>query len=160
MADTALIVLSFLLALVGMAGALLPVIPGPALGLLGLVVFGFSAAGQGLGWGVVAGMGVLAGVLMVLDYVVPAVGAKRFGATRAGVWGSVVGMIVGFFVLPGWGIIFGTLAGAVLGELLAGQTRGAALRAGWGVFVGNLFGVGLKLAYGMAVLVILIQALI
>jgi uncharacterized protein YqgC (DUF456 family) len=66
-------------------------------------------------------------------------------------------MIVGFVVLPGWGIILGTLAGAVIGEVLAGQTKGAALRAGWGVFLGNLFGVGLKLAYGIAVLAILIQ---
>ena len=55
-------------------------------------------------------------------------------------------------------IILGTLFGAVTGELLAGQSRRAALRAGWGVFVGNLFGMGLKLAYGVAVLVILVRA--
>ena len=160
MADTALIVFSFALALAGLAGAVLPVIPGPILSALALVVFGFSAAGEGLGRMVLAGMSALAGVLMVLDYVVPAWGAKRFGATRAGVWGSIIGMMAGFFILPGWGIILGTLVGAMVGELLAGQSRGSAIRAGWGVFVGNLFGVGLKLAYGVAVLVILIQALI
>jgi uncharacterized protein YqgC (DUF456 family) len=157
MTEIAITGLSFLLALAGLAGAVLPVIPGPILGLIALVVFAIGGVGQEVELGLLIGMGLLAGLLMVLDYVVPALGAKRFGATRAGIWGSVIGMIVGFVVLPGWGIILGTLAGAVIGEVLAGQTKGAALRAGWGVFLGNLFGVGLKLAYGIAVLAILIQ---
>lgn len=160
MGDILLAVCSILLALAGLAGAVLPVLPGPILSLLGLVVFALGHGGQAITWGILATMGLLAAVLMVLDYVVPAAGARRFGATRAGIWGSIIGMAVGFFIMPGWGIILGALAGAVVGELMAGQSRGAALRAGWGVFVGNLFGMGLKLAYGVAALVILVRAMV
>ena len=160
MGDILLAVCSILLALAGLAGAVLPVLPGTVLSLLGLVLFALGNDGQVISWSMLATMGALAGVLMILDYIVPAAGAKRFGATRAGIWGSIIGMIAGFFVLPGWGIILGALVGAVAGELLAGQSRRAALRAGWGVFVGNLLGICLKLAYSVAVLVILIRALI
>ncbi len=72
----------------------------------------------------------------------------------------VIGMILGVFLLPGWGIIVGAFAGAVIGELWAGQSTGAALKAGWGVFLGNLLGVGLKLAYGVTVLVMLIRLML
>ena len=160
MADLALVVLSILAVLAGLVGAVLPVIPGPLLSVGGLLLFFFTEQGGALGMGILIVMGLLAVVMMALDYVVPALGAKKFGASRAGIWGSIIGMIVGFFLLPGWGLILGTLAGAVIGELSAGQSRGAAFKAGWGVFVGNLFGIGLKLAYGVAALVILVQALV
>jgi uncharacterized protein YqgC (DUF456 family) len=77
---------------------------------------------------------------------VPAVGAKRYGASRAGVWCSVLGMIVGIFFFPPFGMILGAWVGALLGELAAGKRQSQALRASWGVFVGTMAGVFLKLA--------------
>ena len=109
MGDILLAVCSILLALAGLAGAVLPVLPGTVLSLLGLVLFALGNDGQVISWSMLATMGALAGILMILDYIVPAAGAKRFGATRAGIWGSIIGMIAGFFVLPGWGIILGAL---------------------------------------------------
>jgi hypothetical protein len=75
----------------------------------------------------------------------PAVGAKKYGASRAGVWLSVLGLVLGIFLLPPFGFLLGAFLGALAGELLAG--KGAkAVRPAWGVFVGTVAGIGLKLA--------------
>lgn len=91
-------------------------------------------------------MAVLTILVTVLDYVVPAVGAKKYGASKAGLWGSILGMLLGIVFFPPWGMLIGAFAGAMAGELLAGRKGKTALRAGWGVFVGNMAGIGLKLA--------------
>ena len=82
----------------------------------------------------------------LLDYIVPAAGAKKYGASKLGVWGSIIGMVTGFFFFPPWGIVIGAFLGALAGEVLVGKEGKKALRAGWGVFVGTMVGVGLKLA--------------
>jgi hypothetical protein len=77
--------------------------------------------------------------------VVPAVTAKKFGASKLGVWGAAIGLLIGFFVFPPFGLFIGGFAGAVVGELIMGREGGRALRAGWGVFVGNVVNAGLKI---------------
>jgi hypothetical protein len=79
-------------------------------------------------------------------------GAKKYGASKFGLWGSVIGMIIGIFFIPPWGIIVGAFIGALMGELASGKTGRSALRAGWGILVGNVLGVGLKLAFTVVVL--------
>ncbi len=97
-------------------------------------------------------MGAVTVLLILLDYVVPALGAKKFGASRRGLWGSVIGMIIGIFFMPPWGMIVGALVGALVGELAAGKSGHEALRAGWGILIGSILGVGLKLAFTAVVL--------
>jgi len=89
-----------------------------------------------------AGLTVLAALL---DYVIPALGAKKYGASRLGVWGSAIGLIVGLLVFPPFGMFLGGMAGAVLGELLAGRRGGEAFRAGWGVFLGAMVSTGFRM---------------
>ena len=72
-------------------------------------------------------------------------GAKKAGASRAGVWASVLGMLAGMIWFPPFGMILGSFVGAVLGELLVGRSGGASLKAAWGVFVGTIAGIILKL---------------
>lgn len=91
-------------------------------------------------------MGGLTIFVTILDYVVPVAGARKYGASKPGVWGSVVGMIIGLFFFPPWGIVIGGFLGALAGEAVVGKEGRKMLRAGWGVFVGNLAGIGLKLA--------------
>ena len=91
-------------------------------------------------------------MLVILDYVAPAIGAKKFGASKPGIWGSIIGMIVGIFFIPPWGMIVGAFAGALIGELSAGKTSKKAFRAGWGILIGNVFGIGLKLAFSTIIL--------
>jgi hypothetical protein len=104
-------------------------------------------------------MGGLMVLVTILDYVVPASGAKKYGASRLGVAGSIIGMLAGFFFLPPLGLFIGAFLGALTGELLARKEGKDALRAGWGVFVGIMVGIGLKLAFTGVVLFFYIQEL-
>jgi uncharacterized protein YqgC (DUF456 family) len=85
-------------------------------------------------------------VVTLLDYVAPAVGAKRYGASKLAVWISVIGMLIGLFFFPPWGMIIGAFLGALVGEAVRGRKGKEMLRAGWGVFVGTVVGTGMKLA--------------
>ena len=118
-------------------GCVVPVLPGPALAFGGLL----ALMTQAYIWFGVACAGVL-----VLDYVVPAFGAKKFNCSKWGVFGCIVGTLVGIFFVP-WGILVGPFAGAVVGELIAGKKFSSSLKGGFGALLGFIFGVALKLAY-------------
>lgn len=83
----------------------------------------------------------------ILDYLIPAGGAKKYGASKSGVRGSMIGILLGFFFFPPWGILIGGIVGALAGELIAGKEGRTALRAGWGIFVGYMASTGLKLVF-------------
>lgn len=104
-------------------------------------------------------MGAVTALLILLDYVAPALGAKKYGASRRGLWGSAIGMIIGIFFIPPWGMIVGAFIGALVGELVSGKSGSKALRAGWGILIGNVLGVGLKLAFTAVVLFYYIKAM-
>ena len=141
-----LVILGLIVSLLGLAGCILPVLPGPPLSFIALIMLSIARDWQPFSLTFLLLMGGLTILVTVLDYVVPVAGAKKYGASKLGVWGSIIGMFVGLIFFPPWGILFGALAGAILGEVIAGKESGKALRAGWGVFVGNMVGVGLKLA--------------
>lgn len=98
---------------------------------------------------IMAGLTIL---VTILDYVVPAGGAKKYGASKSGVVGAMAGMLIGVFMFPPWGMIMGALIGAFAGELLAGKEGRKALQAGFGVFVGIMVGTGVKLAFSGTIL--------
>jgi uncharacterized protein YqgC (DUF456 family) len=75
----------------------------------------------------------------------PLAGARRFGASKRGFWGALIGMLLGAWAFPPFGLILGAFAGAVVGELSAGKDQSSALRAGWGVFVGTMAALVVKL---------------
>jgi uncharacterized protein YqgC (DUF456 family) len=89
-------------------------------------------------------MAVITLAVTIGDYVIPLWGARRYGASKWGIWGSVAGMAIGLFFSP-FGMILGALIGAVVTEWLVQKEKGQALRAGWGVFIGSLLGTVLKL---------------
>jgi uncharacterized protein YqgC (DUF456 family) len=147
--DYVLIGLGILLLVSGILGCVLPLIPGPPLNYAGLLLLHFTVKYQFstqflLVWAVITV------VVYTLDYVIPVWGTKKFGGSKRGVWGSVIGLVAGLFFFPPFGIIIGPFAGAVIGELTAGKDSGAALKAGFGSFIGFLAGTLLKLvASGM-----------
>jgi len=143
---TVLIILGFFLSLAGLAGCVLPVVPGPPLSFCALIVLSVVKDWEPFGWVFLVIFGGVTALVTLLDVLIPLVGARKYGASRAGVWGSAVGMIVGLVVLPPWGMFFGAFLGALAGELMVRPGRGQALRSGWGVFVGTMVGIGLKLA--------------
>ena len=141
MADVALIVAGALCLLVGFVGCVVPVLPGVACAYAALWTLyptPYALSGEKLIVG-----GIVAVVAIVLDYVVPALGAKKFNCSKWGVFGCMVGTIVGIFFAP-LGLILGPFLGAVAGELVAGKEASAALRGGFGALLGFIAGVLLK----------------
>jgi hypothetical protein len=122
----------------------LPVIPGPPLSYIGLLLLHFTEKFQFserflIIWAIVTA------AVYALDYIIPAWGTKKFGGSKRGVWGSIIGLVIGLFFFPPFGIIIGPFLGAVVGELTAGKDSAAALKSGFGSFLGFLAGTLLKL---------------
>ena len=144
---TVLIIVGLLLALIGLVGCVLPGIPGPPLSFLALIILCYAKHWEPFSSTFLIVMAGVTILMTMLDYVVPAAGAKKYGASKLGVWGSIVGMLLGLFFFPPWGMLIGAFLGALGGELVVGKEGKKALRAGWGVFLGNMAGIVLKLAF-------------
>ncbi len=152
-----LIVLSFLLVLGGLAGCVLPVLPGPPLAYAGMLLVHITDKAE-FSWAQLVSWLVLVVVLQVLDYITPLLGSKYSGGSEHGNRGCVAGTILGLFFMP-WGIVLGPFLGAVLGEMLGGRDLEHALKAGFGTFLGVVFGVLLKMALCLYFLYVLISTL-
>lgn len=145
------LVLVVLAMLVGLAGSVLPGIPGPPLILIAAVAhrLWFGEAGAST-WVLVTLAGLMVGSLL-LDYVATLIGARRLGATWRGVVGAGIGAVVGIFAGL-WGILVAPFIGATLGELLGGREFPGATRAGLGAVLGLLAGAVGKVACSAAMI--------
>jgi uncharacterized protein YqgC (DUF456 family) len=152
------IVLGILLLAVAVAGVVLPGLPGPplAIGSLLLILYNPKAnaemAATNYMWLIIFGVIVL--IITVLDYYLPIWGTKKFGGTSAGTKGGVVGLILGLIAAPftiASSIIIGPFIGAVAGELIAGESKGAALKSGIGSFIGFAVGTIMKVLVILAI---------
>lgn len=150
--------LAIVLMIVGIAGCLLPILPGPPLSYLGLVVLHFTRFAE-ISKNLFIILGIVAVVVTVIDYVVPIWGTRQFGGSKYGMRGATVGLIIGLFLGP-LGIIIGPFIGAVVGELIFRDDVKYALKAGFGSLLGFLTGVGLKLAASLLMTFYFIKALI
>jgi uncharacterized protein len=142
--DVLWIILGSILMLVGLVGCVLPFLPGPPLCFIGLWIQQLKDEKpftSNFLW-IWAGLTV---AVLVLEYVIPAYGTKKFGGSKYGMWGCIIGMVAGFWMGP-LGIIIGPFAGALVGELVYNADSQNALRAALGSFVGFLFGTVLKLS--------------
>lgn len=144
-------VLAIVLVVVGLAGLVLPVLPGPLILFVGLVLAAWAEGFAHTGKFTIALLAVMMAVAFALDFLAAALGVKRFGASKQASMGAVIGAIVGMFLgLPG--ILLGPFAGAFLGELHTQNKLGAAGRAGLGAWFGFLLGTAAKVALGLAML--------
>ncbi|MEN1784617.1 MAG: DUF456 domain-containing protein [Bacteroidota bacterium] len=143
--DIAFLIIGFAFTLVGILGSFVPVVPGPPLSWAGLLLLHLTDAVPEDWWflGITLGIALL---VTVLDYVIPAAGTKRFGGSKAGVWGSIIGLLVAIFfpVLGPLGLIVWPFVGALVGELMHNSDQKRAWRAAFGSFVGFLTGTFLK----------------
>jgi len=158
-----LLSLGFLFALAGIAGSVLPVIPGPPLSFISLLIISFEKDWQAFSFITNETLfliipGIIDIGLIILDYLIRAIGAKKFGASKWGIVGSIIGMIIGIFFGP-FGIFIGAFLGAIAGELISGKKGNDAIKIGIGTFLGNLAGTAMKLSFGIFVLFIDIIAL-
>lgn len=143
--DYFLLAIAIILILVGLLGCILPIIPGPPLSFLGLLILHYTDfADYSTNFLLIVAF--IAILVTVLDYIVPIWGTKKFGGSKAGMWGATIGMIIGIIFLGPLGLILGPLVGAIIGESIKGANNKDAFRSGLGAFFGFLMGVGLKLA--------------
>lgn len=162
--NTLLIIFAILLAITGLLGAVIPGLPGPPIAWLALLLLSFSSVADLSPWTIVI-MAIVAVVVTVMDYVVPSWGAKKFGGSKAGVWGCNIGLIISLLGLPLGpqgilGIFFWPFIGAWIGEMIAKKPSGEALRAAFGAFIGMLTGILIKLIYAIVVIGMMISEFI
>ena len=128
---------------VGVVGSIIPGIPGTPISYVGFLAFHFSSPNNHLPiWMHVVFIVLIIGVL-ILDYIVPIIGTRKFGGSKYGTWGSTVGLLVGlFFGLPG--MIIGPFLGAFIFELIYKKDATHAFKSALGSFVGFLLSTGIK----------------
>jgi uncharacterized protein YqgC (DUF456 family) len=138
-------ILAVILVLVGIAGTILPALPGAPLVGIGLVLAAWADRFEKVGWFPLVIIGVLTVLTLVVDFLATMLGAKRVGASGLALFGAAVGTVAGlFFGLPG--VILGPFVGAVVGEYLARRNHEQAVKVGVGTWIGLLLGTAGKLA--------------
>lgn len=144
--DIVLIILAYVCVLLGIAGSILPAIPGPPIAYLALWLAQWSHY-QNYSTSFLIGTGVFMLVISIIDYLLPAYITQKTGASRYATIGSIVGMIIGLFFTV-VGMLMGMLLGAFIGELIfAKNNANKALKAALGAFAGFLLGTGIKLIF-------------
>lgn len=151
MFDITLYVLAALLMLGGLAGAVLPALPGIPMIYAGIWLAAAVDGYRHLGLWWLIGLGVLGAFGVAVDFVAGVLGARRVGASRQAIWGATLGTFAGlFFGVPG--LLLGPFAGALAGELMAGQSVLRSTHVGAGTWLGLLFGTLVKLVVSFAML--------
>ena len=152
-------VASGLLILVGLAGTVLPVLPGTILILAGIVLGAWIDDFNRVGWVTVTVVCVLAVVAWALDYVAGLLGAKKAGASKQAVIGAALGTVVGIF-MGLVGVLFMPLVGAAAGEYLARKNRQQALKVGVSTWLGIMVGLLAKVVIAFMMIGIFVGALL
>ncbi|MBT8327382.1 MAG: DUF456 domain-containing protein [Bacteroidia bacterium] len=152
--EIAIIVIGILLIVVGLAGSILPGLPGPPISYAALLLLFFipeyqaELANNSYVWLIV--LGVITGLITLVDYYMPIWGTKKFGGTPAGSRGSTIGLIVGAFLtfftagIGAIALLLGPAVGAYLGEKYEGKDNKTAIQSAKGSFLGFIAGTFMK----------------
>jgi len=150
--DVLLISVSVILVLIGIIGSIVPIIPGPPITFCGLLLVHFTSNNPFTAKLLII-FGALAILSAVIDNVLPIYATKKFNGSKKGVWGSAIGLIVGLFFFPPFGIIVGPMLGAFIGEILDGKSANNSVKPAFGSLIGFLssiflrFGLSVVMAY-------------
>ncbi|MFQ5878248.1 MAG: DUF456 domain-containing protein [Acidobacteriota bacterium] len=152
-------IVAALLVLVGIAGTVLPAVPGTALVFCGLLIAAWIDHFQRVGWITLAVLGAVALISLGFDIVATGLGARRLGASRAAVIGAALGTVVGLFLgLPGMAL--GPFVGAVVGEYATRREWGRAGKVGLGTWIGLVLGAAVRLGLAFTMLGIFVASFI
>lgn len=154
-----LYVLGALLVIAGLAGLVLPALPGPPLVFGGMLVAAWVEDFERVGAVTLIVLAVMAALAYLIDFASGILGAKRYGASALALWGSAIGTVVGlFFGLPG--LIFGPFVGATAGELIHSRRIGLASQVGMATWFGIVVGAIAKIALSFVMIGVFVFALI
>lgn len=142
--DIFLLILGFLLTLLGIVGSFLPILPGPITGWFGLLLLHYIKAIP-MNWTFLGITLAISIIIWILDYIIPAIGTKRFGGSKYGVYGTTIGLIIGLISPIPFGILIGAFFGALVGELYYDRNdTNRAIKASFGAFLGFLASATIK----------------
>lgn len=142
--DLLLVFIGFVFMIVGIFGSFLPVLPGPGISWLGLVLLYYTNAVP-INYWILGSTLLITVVISILDYVIPAKGTKKFGGSAYSIWGANIGLIIGILAPIPFGFIIGPFVGAFVGELLHDyKDHRRAFKAATGSFIGVLAGSFMK----------------
>jgi uncharacterized protein YqgC (DUF456 family) len=143
--------LAVILVLVGIAGVILPALPGLPLVFVGMLLAAWAGDFRQIGWVTLVVLGLLTLLSIAADLFATMVGARRVGASKKALLGTVIGTFAGLFFMP-VGLLAGPFVGALLGELWHSREIGQAAKVGLGTWLGILLGTVLKLGLAFAML--------
>lgn len=150
---TAALIIAIIMFIIGIAGTILPALPGVVLIFGGMLIYGFMTDFANLSlWFFVMQLLVMA-VIFVVDFIASAVSTSKYGGSKQAAFGAVVGTIFGIIVFGPLGIILGPFAGSIAAEILLGKEIKQAVRVGFGSLVGVLGGTIFKLAAEIVMIV-------
>lgn len=147
--EALVITIGIILLIIGYVSCVLPPLPGPPIAFLSLILLHFTYPNANFSTILLVTLGIISVVATILDNFIAIWGTHKFGGTKAGVRGSMFGMVFGIFILTPFigpfSVIVGPFLGAVVGELISGQKFNIAFKSGFGSFVGFILGLGIKL---------------
>lgn len=149
-----IVILAIVAGCIGIAGALIPALPGPPLSFVGLLLL-LLCDNNEIGIAPIVTAGVMAVVITILDYVAPLWLTKKKGGTKYGMWGAAIGMVAGIFAGP-LGIVLCPFIGAFIGELMAKSPTDKALKTAFISFAAFMLTTGIKFVYSTSILIIMI----
>jgi len=137
-----LITLGIIFLLIGLAGCIVPIMPGPPISYLALLMLHFTKNHQFETkflwiWAII----VVA--VTIIDNLTPIWGTKKFGGSKRGTWGATIGLLVGLLFFPPIGMILGPFVGAMVGELTLSEDLNKACKSGLGSLLGFQLGTGM-----------------
>lgn len=142
--DIFLLILGFVLTILGIIGSFLPVLPGPLSGWAGLLILHLTDAIP-MNFLLLGITLIVAIIIWTLDYIIPIVGTKKFGGSKKGIYGTLIGIVIGLFSPIPFGILFGAFFGALIGELIHDNNNlYRAFKTSFGAIIGLLASVTIK----------------
>lgn len=154
--ETLLIILALVCGIVGILGSILPALPGAPISFIGLLLL-LPCEGAAISNTALWVAGIFLAIVSILDYVAPIWFTNLSGGSKQATRGSVIGLIVGLFVFPPWGLILGPFVGAFIGELQASSSKGKALKVALMSFVGFVLTTGMKIIYSGILMFMIIK---
>lgn len=143
--DIILVLLGLILVILGIVGSVLPVLPGPLTGWVGLLLL-FMTEVIPINYYILGVTFFIALLIFILDYIIPGLGAKRFGGSKKGATGATLGLIIGLVLPIPLGFVIGAFVGALIGEMIHDPTDiKRALKSAFGSFIGFLASTTMKL---------------
>ncbi len=141
--DILLIIISIVLVIIGIIGSVVPILPGPPITYGGLLLVQFTSK-HPFTTGLLIIFGILAILSAIIDNVLPIYATKKFDGSKKSIWGSAIGLFIGLFFFPPFGIIIGPITGAFLGEISDGKSPNNSIKPALGSFIGFISSIFLR----------------